>query len=822
MVTTSGIIAPLRTNDPIGHSAKKEKTFGENKRETKKARYAEFYAEPFPHFLYCGDIEDGDDIRNYSTIEDERSYWPQCDKRKDIRREQTRHEKEASYAAFYAVVLQTTHYMWCEMTQFSSINFCIFKDHTWRRDLTREKEEFIPQFGNRVLWYSCGPTVYDASHMGHARSYISFDILRRVLLNYFGYDVLYVMNITDIDDKIIKRARQNYLFENYMKEDHSLDQILDHGKMMMSDFENVVKTTTDPDKKCMLEKMLNRVEQAIVSLENAVKSKDENEIKKYQEKLLEEARDPLADWLDKQKGSTVTEHSIFTKLSQHWESEFHKDMDSLNVLRPNVLTRVSEYIPEIIKFIEKIINNGFAYESNGSVYFDVGGFDKRDKHYYAKLVPEAYGDTSSLQEGEGDLSTTAETLLEKKSVTDFALWKRSKGGEPWWESPWGKGRPGWHIECSVMASAICGESLDIHTGGVDLKFPHHDNELAQAEAHFDNSHWNFITIQEALKKHSARQLRLAFLLHSWKDTLDYSENTMNMAIQYEKFLNEFFLNVRCRIRSLASGGNINIFSKWTDAEIDLNSKFTASKDSVHNSLCDNVDTKSALDAIRDIIAHCNIYMKQNKNPNTLLLRDIAVYITKIFTIFGAISSSHDAIGFPIENETTNTNLEETVMPYLEILSDFRERVRDHAKVLKATNILEECDKLRDDVLPTVGVRLEDENGERCKVKLVNKEELLKEREVKKKAEFEKMLEKEKRKAEAAAAAAAKEAQRRIPPTEMFKLEKDKYSQFDEKGLPTHDAEGKEISKGQLKKLQKLQQAQEKKYNEYLMSIQNGV
>ena len=231
----------------------------------------------------------------------------------------------------------------------------------------------------------------------------------------------------------------------------------------------------------------------------------------------------------------------------------------LKVLRPNVLTRVSEYVPEIIEYIEKIVANGLAYESNGSVYFDVSGFDKKEKHHYAKLVPEAYGDTSSLQEGEGDLCVSEERLSEKKSLTDFALWKSSKAGEPSWESPWGQGRPGWHIECSVMASAICGESLDIHTGGVDLKFPHHDNELAQAEAYFDNSHWvryflhsghltiagckmskslkNFITIQEALKKNTARQLRFAFLLHSWKDTLDYSDNTMDMAVQYEKFLN---------------------------------------------------------------------------------------------------------------------------------------------------------------------------------------------------------------------------------------------------------------------------------------------
>ncbi|XP_070154521.1 cysteine--tRNA ligase, cytoplasmic [Polyergus mexicanus] len=719
------------------------------------------------------------------------------------------------------------------------------KDNTVLRlynSLTREKEIFVPQFGNRILWYSCGPTVYDASHMGHARSYISFDILRRILSDYFGYDVLYVMNITDIDDKIIKRARQNYLYERYVEKDHDLHSILNDTREVMSTFENTVRTTTDPDKKCMMEKMLCKITKAIEDLEKAVIGKNEKEIIEFQKALLKEVKDPLADWLDKIKGNTVIEHSIFNKLSKHWESEFHKDMDALNVLRPNVLTRVSEYIPEIIAFVQNIINKGFAYENNRSVYFDVGKFDKQEKHSYAKLVPEAYGDTSSLQEGEGDLSVTEDKLFEKKSVTDFALWKSSKTGEPWWDSPWGKGRPGWHIECSVMASEICGESLDIHTGGVDLKFPHHDNELAQAEAYFDNSHWvryflhsghltiagckmskslkNFVTIQDALKKHSARQLRLAFLLHSWKDTLDYSDNTMSMAVQYEKFLNEFFLNVKCKIRCLGTKTTIDSFTKWFHPEIELNKNFYIAKHSIHEALCDNIDTRTVLDIIRELVANCNIYMSQNKNPNILLLRDIAVYITKLFIIFGAISSSYDSIGFPIDDEAVDANVEETVMPYLEILANFRHKVRNFAKTLKASDILQECDILRDDILPNIGVRLED-NEEDCKVKLVNREELLKEKEMKKKLELEKNMEKEKKKAETAIAAAAKEAQKKISPNDMFRLEKDKYSQFDDKGLPTHDAEGKELSKGLLKKLQKLQQAQQKRYNEYLASMQNG-
>ncbi|XP_015118826.1 cysteine--tRNA ligase, cytoplasmic [Diachasma alloeum] len=714
--------------------------------------------------------------------------------------------------------------------------------------LTRQKEDFIPQHGNRVLWYSCGPTVYDASHMGHARSYISFDILRRVLSDYFGYDVLYVMNITDIDDKIIKRARQNHLYENYIEEGKSLDAVLEDVKNVMSAFEETVTTTADTDKRVMLEKMLGKVKLAVENLEKAVKSGNDEAIREHQKILLIEAKDPLSEWLDKKSGDSVTDNAIFNKLSQHWETEYHKDMDALNILRPNVLTRVSEYVPEIIAYIEKIFERGLAYESNGSVYFDVGGFDKRENHHYAKLVPEAYGDASSLEEGEGDLCISDERLSEKRSPTDFALWKCSKAGEPWWESPWGKGRPGWHIECSVMASVICGESLDMHTGGVDLKFPHHDNELAQAEAYFDNSHWvryflhsghltisgckmskslkNFITIEEALKKHTSRQLRLAFLLHSWKDTLDYSDNTMDMAVQYEKFLNEFFLNVKCKIRSLGTGTTLKTFSKWHEAELDLNKKLSAAKDAIHIALCDNIDTRTVLDVIRDLVGHCNIYTKSvtPSPPNTLLLRDIAVYITKIFITFGAITDSNEGIGFPIDSNecTKNNNIEETVLPYLDIIGQFREKIRNHAKTIKATEILQECDRLRDEVLPNVGVRLEDDDSGSCQIKLVNRDELLKEREAKKRFELEKAAEKLRKQAEVVAANAAKETQRKISPTEMFKSHTDKYSKFDDNGLPTHDTEGKEISKGQLKKLQKLQQAQMKKYSEYLASIQNGV
>ncbi|WKY05404.1 hypothetical protein Q1695_005982 [Nippostrongylus brasiliensis] len=708
--------------------------------------------------------------------------------------------------------------------------------------LTRRKDLFIPNQGNVVKWYICGPTVYDSSHMGHARAYLSMDILRRVLTSYFGYDVQYIMNITDIDDKIIKRARQRHLLAKYLEDNKqapTVEKIIEDVVAALENFRKKFEGETDPDKKKMYETLIGKVNASANLLEKALKSKVEQDIESAKGQLLNEARDVLSEWLDAQFGNAVNDLSVFDNLAKTYESEFLSDMARLNVLPADVVTRVSEYVPEIVAYIEKIISNGYAYKtSDGSVYFDTKAFESNPKHHYAKLVPEAYGDAESLEkglrEGEGELSMTSDKLMQKRNPSDFALWKSSKEGEPFWDSPWGKGRPGWHIECSVMSTAICGEKLDIHAGGFDLKFPHHDNEIAQVEAYYDDPHWvnyfihcgtlriagmkmskslkNFITIRDALKTYSSRQLRLLFLMHNWSDVLDYSTSTMERALQFEKISNEFFLLVKDLLRKHYKPDSPKGYVKYGARELQIVEEFRSIKKDIHTALCDSVDTRTVIEKLRELIGIGNAYInekeKENSTPNCLLLRNIASFITNLFTVFGVVPMSGE-IGFPIEREA-GVGSEEMLMPYLNALADFREQVRNIAKENKVVGILEVCDRLRDDVLPELGVRLEDRLQETV-VKLCDRDILLREREQKLAMEAARQAEKERKAAEKA----GKDALKRVPPQEMFSRgdEAAKYSKWDENGIPTHTADGQEISKKQRKKLEKMWETQQKNYQQ---------
>lgn len=370
--------------------------------------------------------------------------------------------------------------------------------------LTRSKNDFVPidPEGKVVKWYNCGPTVYDDAHLGHARNYVTIDILRRVLAGYFGYNLKFVQNITDVDDKIILRGRQQHLLAQFREQNPTwTDQLRDTtiqafdayvGKNLpllsenvnignfnqesAEKYANVIQgksldgVTPPGDKEAKIKMHLRTASSAVTSLLQPSKESPEDV-----EIFYSGAEDVLLPYLDSKLGSSIdaSDHTVFTKLTQKYEARFNEDMRNLNVLDPDVVTRVTEYGDQIVTFVARIVDNGFAYKtSDGSVYFDIDSFEKVPGNHYARLEPWNRGDKGLLADGEGALSVLKTS--EKRSEADFALWKSSKPGEPAWSSPWGPGRPGWHIECSVMASDVLGEQMDIHAGGIDLCFPHHD------------------------------------------------------------------------------------------------------------------------------------------------------------------------------------------------------------------------------------------------------------------------------------------------------------------------------------------------------------
>ena len=335
---------------------------------------------------------------------------------------------------------------------------------------------FVPRVNRTVTWYTCGPTVYDSNHMGHARAYLTFDILRRIMQDYFHYDVFYQVNITDVDDKIILRARQNKLVKDYTekvlgeKDLAAVEAYVQTAMVAMRQkLEKKVADMKEPLPEDTPKKDVEKRAEALAEsefklnqfgeLEAAVKLVLEKDGKTIEE-LIAASRDALAAQLDKDHGASVTDRQIYEDHARKFERQFFEDLEALGVREPDVVTRVTEYVPQIVTFIEGIIENECAYESNGSVYFNTNEF-KSKGYDYRKLKPGKDTTAEEMAEGEGALGGGGEKL----HPNDFALWKASKPGEPSWESPWGPGRPGWHIECSVMASDIIGENLDIHAGG---------------------------------------------------------------------------------------------------------------------------------------------------------------------------------------------------------------------------------------------------------------------------------------------------------------------------------------------------------------------
>lgn len=453
--------------------------------------------------------------------------------------------------------------------------------------LSKKKEPFEPINPPEVKMYICGPTVYDYVHIGNARSFIMADVVRRYL-EYNGYKVTYAMNITDIDDKIIKRASE--------------------------------------------------------------------------------------------------EHENYTEYAEKYVNAFFEDYDQLKMKRGDIYPKATEHIEDIVGMIESLEEKGCAYNVDGNVFYDVSKF-------------KDYGNLSGKNIDDLVSGARVEINEEKKNPLDFSLWKKAKSGEPYWDSKWGKGRPGWHIECSAMSCKHLGEYFDIHAGGNDLIFPHHENEIAQSVASNDKpfvKYWlhfgflnienekmskslgNFFTARNVLRRYSAEAIRLFFAQAYYRGPLNFSNELLAGA---EKGLEKF--------KNLADKMNLELSKNLTNGitpEIDIKlyeDKFIAAMD-------DDFNTAQAVAVIFDFVKEVNRTIAEIENINTEFYKNVKSFLERTaVNVLGIID-------FDIKDESANKDVDvKFIQQMIDKRTDAKEK-KDYAL----------ADKIRDE-LKELGVELKD-------------------------------------------------------------------------------------------------------------------
>jgi len=462
--------------------------------------------------------------------------------------------------------------------------------------LTRKKEEFKPLHKGIVNMYVCGPTVYGLSHLGHAKSYVSFDIVVRYL-RYLGYKVTYIQNITDV------------------------------GHL-----------TDDAD----------------------------------------EGEDKIAKQAKKDKLHPMQVVEMYTR-------EYFADMDAMNILRPDISPRATGHIPEQIEMAQGLLTKGYAYEANGSVYFDV----TKDKEY---------GKLSGRVLEEAESGTRVEVKSEKRNSADFALWKKAEPNHIMqWNSPWGKGFPGWHLECSAMSMKYLGETFDIHGGGMDNQFPHHECEIAQSECTTGKpfvKYWmhnnlvtvngqkmgkslgNFITLKDAFKKFDPLVIRFFILQSHYRSTLDFSEQAIEGAAKGLEKLQGTINRLRSEI------------SKQRKGSKEFVTAFEEYKKRFFDAMNDDFNAPLAIGVLFELVRETNELLNDAQNAS----HDFLVKLNEFF-----VESAETILGITSEVQSSSgASLEPQLMELLIA-------IRNDARKNKNFAI---SDKIRDD-LKAAGIVLED-------------------------------------------------------------------------------------------------------------------
>ncbi|MED2008861.1 cysteine--tRNA ligase [Brevibacillus borstelensis] len=401
--------------------------------------------------------------------------------------------------------------------------------------LTKQKEAFVPLEPGKVKMYVCGPTVYNYIHIGNARPAIVFDTLRRYL-KYRGYEVTFVQNITDVDDKLIRKANE--------------------------------------------------------------------------------------------EGITVKE------VADRYTDAFNEDLRSLNILPPDIQPRVMQTIPEIIQFIEGLIEKGYAYDSEGDVYFRTGRFTE-----YGKL---SHQPLDELQAG-----ARVEINEKKENPLDFALWKAAKPGEVSWSSPWGEGRPGWHIECSAMALKFLGDQIDIHAGGTDLVFPHHENEIAQSECFtgkvfarywlhngmlninnekMSKSLGNFILARDLIQHYGGELIRFFMLQGHYRNPINFSDDLLEQAANGLERIKTAYANLRHRLETARPQEPNGLAEEQTRTISQLRENFIAEMD-------DDLNTANAITVVYEVVKEANLYLR-NQNVGREQVEQYLSLLTELTSVLG--------------------------------------------------------------------------------------------------------------------------------------------------------------------------------------------